>query len=106
MSAPTRHPDVWDVAIALVFIGVGVALAASLLFLFIGAPMVMIGVELLMPRRSRLERIRRRRITREPPSMWTPGWGWSLGSRHEGPASGLWQGREPNTRRSRPRDRP
>jgi hypothetical protein len=29
---------------------VGVSLAASLLFLFIGAPMVMIGVELLMPR--------------------------------------------------------
>ena len=50
MSAPARHPDVWDVAIALVFIAVGVALAASLLFLFIGAPMVMIGVELLMPR--------------------------------------------------------
>jgi hypothetical protein len=50
MSAPARHPDVWDVAIALVFIGVGVALAASLLFRFIGAPMVMIGVELLMPR--------------------------------------------------------
>ena len=50
MSAPARHPDVWDVAIALVFIGVGVALAASLLFLFIGAPMVMVGVELLMPR--------------------------------------------------------
>ena len=52
MSARTRHPNVWDVAIALVFIGVGVALAASLLFLFIGAPMVMIGVELLMPRSS------------------------------------------------------
>ena len=50
MSAPTRHPDVWDVTIALVFIVVGVSLAASLLFLFIGAPMVMIGVELLMPR--------------------------------------------------------
>ena len=32
-----RHPDVWNVAIALVFIAVGVALAASLLFLFIGA---------------------------------------------------------------------
>jgi hypothetical protein len=32
------------------FIAVGVALAASLLFLFIDAPMVMIGVELLMPR--------------------------------------------------------
>jgi hypothetical protein len=27
-----------------------VSLAASLLFLFIGAPIVMIGVELLMPR--------------------------------------------------------
>ena len=50
MSAPTGHPDVWNVAIALVFIAVGVALAASLLFLFIGALMVMIGVELLMPR--------------------------------------------------------
>jgi hypothetical protein len=51
MSAPTRHPNVWDVAIALVFIFVGVSLAASLLlFLFVGAPMVMIGVELLMPR--------------------------------------------------------
>ena len=50
MSAPARHPDVWDAAIALVFIGIGVALAVSLLFLFIGAPMVMIGVELLMPR--------------------------------------------------------
>ena len=47
MSAPTGHPDVWNVAIALVFIAVGVALAASLLFLFIDAPMVMIGVELL-----------------------------------------------------------
>ena len=35
MSAPARHPDVWDVVIALVFIG---------------APMVMIGVELLTPR--------------------------------------------------------
>jgi hypothetical protein len=50
MSAPARHPDLWDMAIALVFIAVGVALAASLLLLFIGAPMVMIGVELLMPR--------------------------------------------------------
>jgi hypothetical protein len=50
MSAPTRQPGVWDVAIALVFIVVGVSLAASLLFLFIGAPMVMIGVEMLMPR--------------------------------------------------------
>jgi len=50
MSTPARHPDVWDVVIALVFIVIGVSLAASLLFLFIGAPMVMIGVELLMPR--------------------------------------------------------
>jgi len=50
MSAPTRHPGVWDVAIALVFVVVGLSLAASLLFLFIGAPMVMIGVELLKPR--------------------------------------------------------
>ena len=50
MSAPTKHPNVWDVVIALVFIVVGVSLAASLLFLFVGAPMVMIGVELLMPR--------------------------------------------------------
>jgi hypothetical protein len=50
MSARTRHPNVWDVAIALVFIVVGVSLASSLLFLFIGAPMVMIGVELLTPR--------------------------------------------------------
>jgi hypothetical protein len=32
MSAPTGHPDVWNVSIALVFIAVGVALAASLLF--------------------------------------------------------------------------
>jgi hypothetical protein len=50
MSTPARHPDVLDVVIALVFIVIGVSLAASLLFLFIGAPMVMIGVELLMPR--------------------------------------------------------
>jgi hypothetical protein len=50
MSARTRHPNVWDVAIALVFIVVGVSLAWSLLFLFIGAPMVMIGIELLIPR--------------------------------------------------------
>ena len=50
MNAPTRHPDVVDVVIALVFIVIGVSLAASLLLLFIGAPMVMIGVELLMPR--------------------------------------------------------
>jgi hypothetical protein len=50
MSARTRHPNVWDVAIALVFIVVGVSLASSLLFLFIGAPMVMIGIELLIPR--------------------------------------------------------
>lgn len=59
MSAPTRHPDVWDVAIALVSIGVGVALAASLLFLFIGAPMVMIGVELLMQRSAPVDSSRR-----------------------------------------------
>ena len=50
MSAPTKNPNVWDVVIALAFIVVGVSLAASLLFLFVGAPMVMIGVELLMPR--------------------------------------------------------
>lgn len=50
MNAPTRHPDVFDVLVALVFIAIGVALSASLLFLFLGAPMVMIGVELLMPR--------------------------------------------------------
>jgi hypothetical protein len=50
MSTPVRHPDVLDVVTALVFIVIGVSLAASLLFLFIGAPMVMIGVELLMPR--------------------------------------------------------
>ena len=36
MSARTRHPNVWDTAIALVFIVVGVSLASSLLFLFIG----------------------------------------------------------------------
>jgi hypothetical protein len=28
MSAPTRHPNVWDVAIALVFIVVGLSLGA------------------------------------------------------------------------------
>jgi hypothetical protein len=50
MNTPSRHPDVFDVLIALVFMAIGVALSASLLFLFIGAPMVMIGVELLMPR--------------------------------------------------------
>jgi hypothetical protein len=51
MSAPTRHPGRVGLAIALVFIVVGLSLAASLLFLFIGAPMVMIGVKLLlMPR--------------------------------------------------------
>ena len=50
MNAPSRHPDVFDVVLALVITVVGVSLSASLLFLFIGAPMVMIGVELLMPR--------------------------------------------------------
>ena len=46
------HPDLGDVVIGLACIVIGVALAASLLFLFLGAPLVMIGVELLMPRRG------------------------------------------------------
>lgn len=50
MNAPPRDPDVFDVVIALVSIVVGVSLSASLLLLFIGAPMVLVGVELLMPR--------------------------------------------------------
>jgi hypothetical protein len=44
------HPDLGDVVIGLVCIVIGVALAASLVFLFIGAPLVMVGVELLLPR--------------------------------------------------------
>ena len=51
-GVPARHPDVADVVIGLACIVIGVALATSLLFLFLGAPLVMIGVELLMPRRG------------------------------------------------------
>ena len=51
-SVPARHPDVADVLIGLACIVIGVALAASLVFLFIGAPLVMVGVELLLPRPS------------------------------------------------------
>ena len=47
-----KHPDLIDVLTALVLIVVGLPLAASMLFIFIGAPMVMAGVELLMPRRG------------------------------------------------------
>ena len=50
MSERAGHPDLFDVVIATVLIAVGMPLAMSMLFLFIGAPMVMIGVELLMPR--------------------------------------------------------
>lgn len=50
MSERQKHPDLFDVAIAAVLIAVGLPLAMSMLFIFIGAPMVMIGVELLMPR--------------------------------------------------------
>jgi hypothetical protein len=46
------HPDLGDVVIGLACIVIGVALAASLVFLFIGAPLVMVGVELLLPRPS------------------------------------------------------
>jgi hypothetical protein len=46
------HPDLGDVVIGLACIAIGVALAASLAFLFIGAPLVMVGVELLLPRSS------------------------------------------------------
>jgi hypothetical protein len=46
------HPDLGDVVIGLACVVLGVALAASLVFLFIGAPLVMVGVELLLPRPS------------------------------------------------------
>ncbi len=44
------RPDLTDVVIAIVLIAVGMPLAMSMLFLFIGAPMVMAGVELLTTR--------------------------------------------------------
>lgn len=50
MIERASHPDLVDVVIAAVLIAVGMPLAMSMLFIFIGAPMVMIGVELLMPR--------------------------------------------------------
>jgi hypothetical protein len=40
------------VVIGLACIVVGVAPAASLLSLFLGAPLVMVGVELLLPKRG------------------------------------------------------
>jgi hypothetical protein len=43
-----RRPSVWDVAIALPIIMVGFALAATGIFMFIGVPMAMIGVALLV----------------------------------------------------------
>jgi predicted branched-subunit amino acid permease len=45
-----KHPDLMDVLTAMVLIVVGLPLAASMLFIFIGAPMVMAGTELLTPR--------------------------------------------------------
>lgn len=47
MSERTRRPDLGDVIVATVLIGLGIPLAMSLIFIFIGAPMVMAGVELL-----------------------------------------------------------
>ena len=46
------YPDLGDVVIGLACFVIGVALAASMVFLFIGAPLVMVGVELLLPRPS------------------------------------------------------
>jgi hypothetical protein len=46
----SKHPDLIDVITAIVLIVVGLPLAASMLFIFIGAPMVMAGIELLTPR--------------------------------------------------------
>jgi hypothetical protein len=46
------RPDGWDVLIAGGLIVTGVPLAMTLLFAFIGVPMIMIGVELLMPQRQ------------------------------------------------------
>jgi hypothetical protein len=45
-----KHPDLIDVLTTIVLIVVGLPLAASMLFIFIGAPMVMAGIELLTPR--------------------------------------------------------
>jgi hypothetical protein len=47
------YPHAWDVIYGLVLIAIGLPLSASMLFLFIGAPMVMAGVELLLPRPGR-----------------------------------------------------
>jgi hypothetical protein len=50
MTSSRRHPDAWDVIFGLLLISIGLPLAASMLFLFLGAPLVMAGVELLLPR--------------------------------------------------------
>lgn len=47
MNEGTRRPDVTDVLTAIVLIVVGTPLAMSMLFIFIGVPMMMAGVELL-----------------------------------------------------------
>ncbi len=45
-----RHPNIGDVIVGLALIVIGIPFAMSMLFLFIGAPMVMAGVELLVTR--------------------------------------------------------
>lgn len=47
MNEGSKHPDLGDVIVAAVLIAIGLPLAMSLFFIFIGAPMVMAGVELL-----------------------------------------------------------
>jgi hypothetical protein len=43
-----EHSRAFEVIVALALIALGVPLAMSMLFLFLGAPMVMAGVELLI----------------------------------------------------------
>ncbi len=45
-----RHPNAGDVIVGVALIAIGIPLAMSMLFLFIGAPLVMAGVELLVTR--------------------------------------------------------
>jgi hypothetical protein len=50
MTSSRRHPDGWDVIYGLALIAIGLPLAATMIFLFLGAPLVMAGIELLLPR--------------------------------------------------------
>ena len=45
-----RHPDLWDVLLAIPLIAFGLALFGTVVLAVPGLPMVLIGIELLTPK--------------------------------------------------------